>query len=1811
MSPTNPPSGKPGDAGGSRPGKADWRSKAKTPAGSRPAGAPGGTWREKTDVEYRRAKRRHRQKLIGLLAGSVALVAWLAYLLVSPQFSRRTPFFAVIVTEYGPSTDSPGYSLIPPNGWAKEDTDRFQALADGKVAEYSGVQYVVPSETVEEGFQKLREGIKKSKKRWALGPGRDTVIVYLSVHGVVDERGHACLIPPGVSPLESKKCFQLDEVLRYLFLEDEKVKLPAHKLVILDCNRMDANWGLGLLYNGFADDLEAAIGRADVDGLVILNSTSPVQIGWTSPEQFQGSVFGYYVWLGLMGEADREKEYWPGRDGYYDGRVSLEELCRYVSTHVQSWVQAHRADAQVPMLVRRKDEDKNDFALVHALTEKELAKVKKEWAPKEYERDPRWERVAELWKTHEKLEKKTAWRNDPLGWEEFQHGLLHLERLVSAGEAYDNEFDKRWDKLKDLADKLGKDPLAPSVRAYSLPLASKFSADPGIDKEKAVRLRAQWAAQRAKPPGKSAAEAGGQYPYLVAATAGRDWCLEHPEGERWPDRLALVEKARQAQKGRKADVIEWHFVRMLQNYLDLEVRKAPADLVKQALLARQAAESAAAPGDERVHYWLHNLVDKADADRRVAEDALFVGSPADLRQAKDKFAAAIGKDQSPGKYAVALSHAKEISDAFALRDLAWARTPYLAEWVLARLHERDPVPPDQLNTLIKATQELGRQLDAELANQREEASGEAGPLPARVEAQKKVQQALDTLDRAYENECRLVERTWRTDRRILRRLSTVLAVPLVTGKDREGLRGGYLDILESAQRAQAPANAEAAGADDRVAAGEQAAGQQDTGLRFLDRLAQWSEHPALAMLSRAGLQDDESLPRKPAAAASELPAGAGDSQRAAQEKKKLADQADQGEKVRGLLATAVSAAEDGLKQTEAKLKLKERMPPAAETRSGASKADRLLRASAAMLHPWTEPGTDPVSQLRRLDLHYLLLWQCHRTLDDFWGPARNDRGGEKSYFDVVAGEYLASAKGLYESAAKGWHYEKWDRLLAERRIAAHDPVVAKIVEDPVVVPKDAATSLDLDAVVSESNDLPPGKAALYLESDPEKRALPVFASAAEADPKNPPRAGPGRVAIPVPGGAGKSATSSYWVLSDDFHLGGGSEKAKDYQAVALYRGHRVENTFTASLGAGVQIVYQPRVDPTFVTVTGDQRAESYVIFILDYSGSMLTELSQEGVVEPGDKSGRRTTKGARYRYQSAREALLRILRTLAVPETPYRVAVMLYGHRYNYPDINWGKIPVPEGAKKRVKWDLPSPREWDPEDPPRLISGDDDRPEVSPSADIQVIWPPTERPEVLTGPAVDAIESRLKKYLPTGETPLYLAIMDAIDRLSKVGGTSSGGVAPSKHIVVITDGANYQSDNKDPKIYREKDHVKNKFLDAGSGIRLDVILFSLSDKEAAEVNDLKSLAVNHGLREDDQPAKEVPTAVRGKWYRADRSSQLVENLNESLRLFRFKVYRDAPKAEETAKALDLGKSLPVSKSDLEKIAKDDLANYGGVPFVVKLVGSSQDVQTKIALQGGESIVLSLGDGGTRLDHARYDKDRRQFRPDVVDPLDSSRHLYIAAHEPLVKDGVHFYFSIQNSNEKDFSRRPVEAWVEIRPVMKNPAEAAPLYVFYDVQFKPNCPVPVLECTAPDWPDEAEEADVRLWCKFKETPHDADLPLDQFKPKKPPGLRSLELRQSDKKQDLHEVIVTARYDRGGDLPKQISTLKVEMVPRAPRAVHDYIREARMVQHTFTYPSETFRSGQTPPQVRITLRDEALKGALEVPLRVRVPLTTARPR
>ncbi|MGQ9575816.1 MAG: hypothetical protein ACUVUC_10900 [Thermoguttaceae bacterium] len=1757
MSPPDP-SPPSGQHGGSRPGKADWRGKAR-PAGpfatAQPAKGP--AWRQKTDQEYLRARRRYRVLLSGLVLAVVALTAWLSYLWLYPQFWRRTPVLAIAVTQYGETSDGFALSALPPNGWASEDVDRFELLGAERIAEFSKVEFAL-WETGLEGLRPLRERIRQARGG---GPDRNALIVYMSMHGAVNKQKEACLIPPGVSPLESDQWLPLDKVLHYLFPEEDKERLPARKLLILDCNRMDANWRLGLLYNGFADELEAAWRRAGVPGLVILNSAGPGQIGWTSPERLQGSVFGYHVWKGLMGAADRD----PEANG--DGQVSLKELHQYVRKYVSQQVSEDRADLQEPLLV---PSDAQDFALVYALSERELDRREAEWGGSPAPRDPRWAQIAPLWEKHAELERRAAWRWNPLRWEQFQRGLMRLEELVQAGAAYQSQFETAYRFVADLAAELGRDPFKQDPRTadlagYSLPLERWLHGDANVEAE-AERLYQQWS----KMLGKLAPQPGQNYSYLAAAAALWRWCLEHPEPDRWPEEMfKLLDRARAS---RKADLIEIHFLRMLRGpALDPELRRAGSNLVKQALWARQAAESVAAPGDERVHYWLHQLLDTADAQRRLAEDLLFLGHPAALRDAEARLAALVGPDGHSGKYAEAEARARAIRGAYAARDRAWARTPYLAEWLLARLHETDPAPPEHLASLLQSVRILAHELDSQLARQTEKSAAVETPSPGLQEAQQAAEKALAELETAFRNQC-LVERLG-TDRQVLKRLATVLAVPLVTGQERNGLRGRYLDILypETPARSSKP-SAPGSGPPEpsglRIAKGKERLKGEDPQARFLERLGRWAQHPALAILQTPQLPEDQGPSPLPEVLAGKRAAAPEEAdQRAAREKHKKALVA-QGEEVRRILASVFGQAARWMRQSEAKLKLQEAACSPAESRSGLSKADRLVRATAALWaperSPWSEPGSDPVFQLRRLDLYRLLVWQAYRVLEDFWGPAPEDPAAAP-WFDVVAGEYLASARALCQEAT-GPRYGQSDlaQLVLERRQAVREGI-GPLVDELLVVPGDLATPLE--AAASVPSGVPAGQAAFYLRSESDGQVLPLFRAAEEAEKQG--LAGLRRLGIPVPQAQWRQPC---WVRNRDVHGADSRLESKGFEAVAWYRGHRRSAPFSAILpGAGWQIVYEP---PTqfrqWVTVKGSLVAESYVVFILDYSGTMYRRVSSDAK--------------ARRCYEEARDKLLDILMRLArIRGRPYRVAVMIYGHRVNFASSMVGSdFPPPAGAEI-VK--------WDPNNPNRVISADADQPRIHPSQDVQLFWPRSGPPTVLTEQDVEEIRRRLEPLKALGETPLYLAINQAIDLLSQVGDGSARDVVPSRHIIVITDGVNEQTEHM-----VGVEEVRQRFARAGKDIRLDVLPFRFLGADQAQVEDLKRLVREQG----------------GEFLESRDTSTLEKNLNRSLRLSQYLVYREGAPASQIAalEPKELGDPTEI------KLQPADLEKEQGVPFVVKLVDPSRQAETKVRIHGNEALLLHLSEDGKALYHERYQAEQRDARPDLPDPTDRKRRVYIAAHQPAVQQGkVRFFFSVQNQDERAQSLRPAEAWVEIQPQVQD-RQNAPVYVFYDMLFRPDCPVPVLECVVPGWREEAVEAEARLWCKFSRTPPEEVLRVGEFAPKKRAGL-ALELRQqADDKQGRHHVIVTERYERRGD-PRglgRLGALKIEMDPPPLKIVRHYIPEAGIVRHTFSYPAEKARSGQLASYlVRITPREQVLKEAVAVepPLRFRIPREATGPR
>jgi Mg-chelatase subunit ChlD len=1708
--------------------RAGWRAKAAGSPSTAPAtGRKAAGWAEKKGADYQRTVRRHKFRIAAwslLFLGLIA--AFILYLLPTPV---PTPFLVAVVTDY----EAP----VPPNAWAEEDAEGLQDLDRQRVLKCIRIP---PArwESKESGIDELRRQLESTKPG---GPRKDLVVMYVSMPGVVDGKGEPCLIPPGASPWKSDQWLRVRELLKQPFLKNQSDKRAdqVKRLLILDAARVGNDWNLGLLYNSFADRLPAVVREVNNPSLYVLNSAGPGQVGWAAPE-LKGSVFGYFLRQGLNGAADVEVS------GNGDKVVSLQELYRYLRAYVGQWVTENRDDVQEPMLLP----DGADFPVVFQHPSKRTT-IPTPGAP-----DPRWKQIGLLWKKHAELSRTVPYRSRPLAWEAFQQKLLRLEQLVEAGKAYEAEYSAAEKQAESLAAALAHDPIAGDVAAYSLPLASRFRAWPAA--AQLAGLPAPWRQPpkkpaekpQAKPAGKpaekpaekpapvSAGGPGQPYSYLAASAASWDWLLADPSHVAWlPAALKFVDGGEQPPAH---DLVEVHFLRMLAEHLDPPLWKTALERVHRALLARQVVEQAAAPEDPRVLYWAEPLVDQADQARRSAEDRLFVGSPAVLNEADGFWEKAIGEDGKGGEYRRAIDRAGEVAAAFQVRDRAWAELPYLAQWILAR--QETASADAQLRTAIDDTGRLAAQLDAHLADR--QWPPEAAALATRLDGEL---QAL--LNRRFQSECTELK-TAGEDKETLRRIAAVLAVPLLSGYDRNQLRNKYLSI--AGRITAAHTKYEVAVTEEALV--ENAAAKQAR-QQAVDRLQAWEEHPLVLMLESAGVAGVSPADVAPTKGAAQPGATPGQRAKLSEESllTRLARQeADVRRRLSGLPESAQKCLEDTAKRLEAK---GEQPPKPADVRAGDSMADRLTRAAAAFLDAGVrarlrgKPDIEPADWLRRLDLHYLMLWQGSRTADDFWGPAQG-RGpeGATSYFAPVARAYGESAEKLRQGVSR------WKAAVDQLAQAARQGV------QPTVEPKwkyvfvdqqDQAVRHEVSVMIPPG--VPPGTAAVYLQDS--EGLLPLW-----GEKRQPLR----RMSIAVTP-QGSPPTAKYSIPNNP-RLG--AQQAHRLQAVALYRGHVRTDDFYVSPATGLDIEYaRPDYPKPTIVVRGEERQTTAVMFILDCSGSMdepVTIRRKETVGGTVTVEPEQTT-----RLNLARDALKDILRGLTGRENPFDVGLIVYGHR--------------------VGWDPDAPQRpviLNPQPPPPFVPRPAKWAQIYPYNDVELVQPLGR----FTQNELKEVTGKLAGLYGMGETPLYLSIIKAIEHLRREAG------AGQRRIVVITDGVNYQSGG-DKRSGGDVERELNK--PGNEGIRLDVVGLNL-DPERVEAD----LSRQETKRRYDE--LKALAEKKGKFYYTSDRDALVEALRRSLALSQY-VVEALPSKRPVSPELELNTPYVFERPPAQP-----------TDYLVRLTDPDHAAESRVTVEGGEALELFLPKerGGHRLVYHPYTKalrDPPEWPPKekIPAPQDpEKRSFYVAAHEPRRKgtaaESAEFYVSVQNADAEQFSPRPQEAWIQIRPVVSAATAGVMEYAFYDMRFLSGCPVPVLTCLAPQWPEAAKEAEIQVWCKLQQTPPEVKLPVSSFRQRKPrldeaPQV-SFEIETEGGSGKPLRVVVTERHPAGSNL----YSVKVEMQPAPGRIVRRYIGSVGVIRHSFFYDNATAAEVENY-DVLLTARKRLEDGAITPPrpLKVTVPV------
>lgn len=652
--------------GGILPKKtADWRGKSgNTKALSKPA------WQdERRSQESRRTRRRnalHRVLVGCFLIFSVAGAFGLLYAILYRDI--RVPFVAVVQTAYPPS--------FPPNAWSYED---LESLRTGSEALDRKTIDVIDFSTNQRSGETLLLISPDDRQRAIKQAVRAGVIIFsISMHGVVNDKGEACLATSDAAPLDSATWLPVSRVLSQI----HDWHLPDHvfKLLILDCNRQASDLSIGLFQNTFALRLRRAFDEHQIPNLAILNSASPGQMGLATPEM-HGTVFGQYVRLGLAGAADLPRE-----GGNNDRRVSFKELQSYVERHVDTWARDNRGIRQQPMTIAK---DLTDTPLTCSLDHRHLNTLLTRFTSgSATEPSVSLKQIDELWSAIETLRDQKADSFAPLEMGKMRRQLTWLEQASRAGVAYRLESIATESELRRATSTLRER----LMHTVSSEIAVQSHV---VDAEYNDVCVSGLASRLRSIP--LLARLGRVEPATIATLLET---LGQLDGQTTFEKLStnLVDPTSDS-KLKSLDIV--HFLGLLGNSQRLRGAPAiPADLLTSTRELHSLAADVCVPGDPRVQSWIRNAVRAADANRRTADDALLIGVP-DWEQFK----------RSQLGYREALAIAKTVEQAYELTDVVTAELPDLSRW-LDSMNVRDDWSPARFEKFISTLHLLANNLDS-------------------------------------------------------------------------------------------------------------------------------------------------------------------------------------------------------------------------------------------------------------------------------------------------------------------------------------------------------------------------------------------------------------------------------------------------------------------------------------------------------------------------------------------------------------------------------------------------------------------------------------------------------------------------------------------------------------------------------------------------------------------------------------------------------------------------------------------------------------------------------------------------------------------------------------------------------------------------------------------------------------------------------------------------------------------------------------------------------------------------------------------
>jgi hypothetical protein len=1615
---------------------------------------PGPMWKPTAQRQVDPEARQRAIRTTVAVAAVILLAGFLYYLLTRPE---PTPVIALRATAYP--------LQMPPLSFAEEDVALLSKISPHNVR-------VLPVELSSsakalDDFRKTLQVVGRQFNIFRRGAA--TVIVHVTAHGVVNESGEACLVPPAADPFDTRTWLPVSQLLGAV--REEPSLKGKKKLVLLDCQRAASCWRCGWLENRFADELSSTVKSLEDPTLFVIASAAPGQTGLTAPE-LRGSVFGHFVARGLKGEASS-----GGRS------VSLTELFRYVAEQTNDYAQRRRGAAQQPLLLyanhvfRADNKGKlvalqgqgdsfEDFTLAYVdrwQKQHKLEALQGDFDPlaaarrilggrspakSEAAGESSGTTLQPVWELYRKRRQPSAvgpgralpgYVYDPVAWSSIQQRLAAIGERILAGQQYQGPaLQTEIDKLaKELAD---DQQWTLKADLPKLDLLQVASGERGAGGENLFEV--YWKTERAKRR-----ESLPRNATLTRVVSDLYQSLSDPaHSAEARQRLAVAAEflSLVSSPERSSELIESHFITLLDRGLSASGLFAAEDL-STGLKSRQVAEQSANPIDVRAHYLVESLVNAADEKRRQAEDQFFLGTDARLQQRL--WSEATGDGNSAG-YQAAIRRGQAIAAMLALRDEIWSDLPLIAEFHFARSGAAAQSRPIAgLAALYEQSIELDDALERLLRSRDEE-----GAFAARFE---RCQKAYDSLAQRWpgmrgelEGVYELPTNVEQAYRRAVYVHDAELALrlpPLNASSSQfverylQTLEGWVNEGLPATQSVGEVSSSRPTDGDGALSASPTSSSSsvvdQRAYLRELHRVLSYEFVDPYEQHRHATPWDEQ------ATTADTIFRGEGpDSTSAWKRLQKLLDAYNDAiaqESPAWSAAQRAVAAATRLRQWDRRVRV----------------AGHWLSSFQPDLRRPTQPT--PARWLQQYDVAHLTAWHAYRAKGDFLG------NGKLSDADApFFAQAIDRCTAVMPQAMRPMQYDAPGGSMADFSEDAPTALAALRQWDPIQFPRSlnlssSAGDAKIDIAIQPAEDggkelrLPPGTATLSFAA-PSDAGEVVPRLSFDAGGKEPTKA----VKLPLVDRSPLLVTA-YVDRSTSGQTGAGSAAV---EARLWYRGHVRSKPCPVGPGAPQFIQYEfvrPNYPPPTVEVQGKDTIRGAVLFIFDCSASM--RWSMDG------------------RFRDAKRELNDVLEDLEKNAgDSLRVGLWVYGRR----------TPAGEDRSKflydaRQRYDSANNlTELGRQLSQQLGAQAFQSRYPHPDRDVEELSP------VATGTAADAARALANVTVDQcqGSTPLYYAIQQAaehgFDRVPKE-------VGPLKQVVVITDGVNMpfsglnlgRSVNNEDLSTLEKTLTRHR-----QDIRASVVLFGGKPTDPDEKAQFDSLT-NTAARYPNFVLLSVPRA-------ADIARTIRESFPKTMIELRSNQSNAAPQI------LAFNQPQEVKDWGADGLLHRELERR---TVRLKLPGEERSLDQDIDLLGGERVVLQYNARETQLTFADDGLIRRGSGAAQPPRIADARKLFVDALDPERVGATinRFHFRIRDDDaQRRFAPRPKYVWLELKP--RGIGGEAADYVFpcIDAAWKENVNLPRLQVPVERWPD-CPTARAQVWFRYSDPQalQQATIPRDQ--------------------------------------------------------------------------------------------------------------------